>query len=138
MKNQYKEFIYISYSSHCQTAPLYRPEKPAQFGGGPAHFERIFEIAAYAQNMAQDIMLVAEIFFSQKCQKNNRENLHRIYFLLKLLIIEEVAQINRFGAWRRSFALVHFQTAPRYLLEKLAEFGVTDWLTLLNTLSSGL
>ena len=60
--------MFISYNGHCQTAPLYRPEKPAQFGaahigGGLAHLERISEFAAHALNMAQNIMFVAQNFF---------------------------------------------------------------------------
>ena len=54
-------------SSHCQTAPLYRPEKlaqfgeMAQFGSGLAQFEIIFEIAAHVliygpYHMVHDIM----------------------------------------------------------------------------------
>ena len=57
---------YINYSIHCQTAPLYKPEKPAefertaQFGSGPAQFERILEIAPHTLDMLQDILFVAQ------------------------------------------------------------------------------
>ena len=43
--------LWIGYSSHCQIAPLYRPEKPAQFCSELAQFERILEIAAYVLDM---------------------------------------------------------------------------------------
>ena len=45
----------------------------AQFGDGPTHFERIYEITAHALNIAQEIMLDAKNYFT-KMSKKNREN----------------------------------------------------------------
>ena len=53
---------------HCQTAPLYRPKKPAQFGKmaqfgrWTAYLRIILEIATHTLNMAQDILFVAKNF----------------------------------------------------------------------------
>ena len=42
----------------------------AQFGGEPAHLERISDIMAYALNMAEDIMFFAQKFFHKNLKKN--------------------------------------------------------------------
>ena len=80
-----------------------------QFGGGPARLEIIVEIAAHALNMAQDIMFVAQ-FFSTKVSRKEQRKYAPHYYLLQLLTIE-------------TFAVVHYQTAPRYQLEQPAQVG---------------
>ena len=42
----------------------------AQFGGEPAHFERILEITAHALNVAQDIILVGQNFNTNNVKKH--------------------------------------------------------------------
>ena len=74
--------------------------------------------------MVQDIMFVAQKNFHKNVKKEQIKSAPH-YYLLKLLTIQKEVEIKRFGKWRRSFAQVHCQTAPRYQLEKLAQFGET-------------